>query len=53
MKVRVDDEKITKFTQKWLEFELSNKNNMFDPLYKLFKSKGRKLTDLRAIIIQG
>ena len=31
------------FTEKWLELELSCKNNIFDPLGKLFKSKRRRL----------
>ena len=30
------------FTEKWLELELSCKNNIFDPLGKLFKSKRRR-----------
>ena len=31
------------FTEKWLELELSCKNNIFGPLGKLFKSKRRRL----------
>ena len=30
------------FTEKWLKLELSYKNNIFDPLGKLFKSKRRR-----------
>ena len=47
---------MTKWQQKWLEFELTCKNNIFDPL-SYSNPKGEefsyKLTDLQAIIFQG